>query len=178
MVLLKLFFEFLKIGAFSFGGGMATLPYVYEMARKTNWINEEAITNILSVSQVTPGPLACNIGTIVGMNASGIFGAIIANIAFVLPAIVFMGISYRMIKKIQGSSKMTEIIEIVRAAALAMLVTSSITLFKSAFIVDNHILNIKSIVLALGIYGLTKIKKSSSLTLMAISTIVAGLFMI
>ena len=47
MVLVNLFMEFLKIGAFSFGGGMATLPYVYEMAEKTNWISKESITNIL-----------------------------------------------------------------------------------------------------------------------------------
>ena len=178
MIILKLFFEFLKIGAFSFGGGMATLPYVYEMAERTNWIKEEAVTNILSVSQATPGPLACNIGTIVGMNAQGIWGAIVANIAFVLPAICFMGISYRMIKKIQNNSKVTEIIKIIRAAALAALVVSSLTLFKSAFFVDNYMINIKAVILAIGIYGLSKIKRNSSISLMILSTIVAGIIMV
>ena len=178
MVILKLFFEFLKIGAFSFGGGMATLPYVYEMSRRTNWISEEAVTNILSVSQVTPGPLACNIGSITGMNAGGLFGAIIANIGFVFPAICFMGISYKMVKKIQNSNRAMEIIKIIRAAALASLVTSSLTLFKSAFFVDNSMINIKAVILGIGIFGLTKIKKISSLGLIAISTIMAGIFMV
>ena len=139
MILVKLFFEFLKIGAFSFGGGMATLPYVYEMAERTNWINKETITSILSVSQVTPGPLACNIGTIVGMNAKGISGALVANIAFILPAACFSGICFKMIKRAQKNSKANEVIEVVRSAAISMLVISSMVLFKSAFIVGNTI---------------------------------------
>lgn len=156
---------------------MATLPYVYEMAERTNWIKEEAITNILSVSQVTPGPLACNIGTIVGMSAQGIIGALAANIAFVLPAACFAGICFKMIKKIQNNSKANEVVEIVRAAALSMLVISSLTLFKSAFWVDNTI-NIKALILAIGVYGMTRIKKFSSIKLMLISTVIAGVCMV
>ncbi|MBQ3408410.1 MAG: chromate transporter [Clostridia bacterium] len=178
MTLIKLFFEFLKIGAFSFGGGMATLPYVYEMAERTGWIEETGITNILAVSQVTPGPLACNIGTIVGMNAQGIWGAIIANIAFVIPAICFMGISYRLIKKIENNGIASEVIKVVRAAALAMLVTSSITLFKSAFFTDNYSINFKCILLGLGIYVGTKYNKLSTIQLMLISSIIGGIIMV
>ena len=177
LVILKLFFEFLKIGAFSFGGGMATLPYVYEMAERTNWIKADAITNILSVSQVTPGPLACNIGTIVGMNAQGILGALTANIAFILPAACFAGICFKMIKKVQKNSKANEVIEVVRAAALSMLVVSSMTLFKSAFIVDKTF-NIKALILAIVLYGMMRIKKTSSIKLMLISTIIAGVCML
>ena len=178
MVLVNLFFEFLKIGAFSFGGGMATLPYVYEMAGRTNWIKAEEVTNILSVSQATPGPLACNIGTIVGMNAHGIIGSFIANIAFVLPAICFMGICFKMIKKIQSNNKANDIIKLVRVAALSAMITSSLTLYKSAFFVDNNLINIKAITLGIIIFFVSRIKKIPTIGLMIASTIVAGIIVV
>lgn len=178
MVLVNLFFEFLKIGAFSFGGGMATLPYVYEMAERTNWIKAEAVTNILSVSQATPGPLACNIGTIVGMNAYGIIGSIVANIAFVFPAICFMGICFRMVKKIQSNNNANDIIKIVRVAALSAMVTSSLTLYKSAFFVDNNMINVKAIILGTIVFFVSKIKKIPKFGLMITTTIVAGIIIV
>lgn len=182
MDILKLFFLFLKIGAFSFGGGMATLPYIYEMANKTDWINENSITNILTVSQITPGPLACNIGTIVGLKVNGIFGSLVANIAFVIPAIIFMGIAYKMYNKIQNNDNANEIIKIVRSAALAILITSSITIFKNAFFNNIEILNLKNIILSINLksiilgillYFLEKNKKINSLLLMSFSAIIA-----
>lgn len=178
LILFNLFFEFLKIGAFSFGGGMATLPYVYEMAKQTNWIREEDIINILSVSQVTPGPLACNIGTIVGMNVYGILGSIVANIAFIIPAICFMGISYKIVSKIQNNNKANEIIKIIRSVALAALITSSLTLFKSAFFTDNYSLNIKAIMFGVAIFLVSKLKKIPTVGLLIASTIVAGFIMV
>lgn len=173
-VLFKLFFEFFKIGAFSFGGGMATLPYVYEMAEKTNWITIKDVSNILAVSQATPGPLACNIGTVTGMNAQGLLGAIIANIAFVIPAILFMGVCYKMINKIRQSNKANEVIKVIRAGALAMLVTSSITLFKSAFLGESGSVNFLAIIFCIIIFFVMEKKKISTIYLMIISSIVAG----
>lgn len=178
MVLVNLFFIFLKIGAFSFGGGMATLPYVYEMSKRTNWITEESIANILSVSQITPGPLACNIGTIVGMNAYGILGSVVANIAFVIPAICFMGISYKMVKKIENNIKANEIIKIIRATALATMITSSLTLFKNAFFEGDFFINYRAIVLGIIIYFASKNKKNSTIKLIVVSTIIGGIVMV
>ena len=182
MNILILFLEFLKIGAFSFGGGMSTLPYIYELSRKTEWIDENSITNILTVSQITPGPLACNIGTIVGLKVNGVFGSVIANIAFVIPAIIFMGIGYKLYKKIQNNNKANEVIKIVRSAALAIVITSSVTIFKNAFFYEIKIFNIKKIILNINlksvllgifIYFIEKNKKINSLMLMSISAIVA-----
>lgn len=183
MILVNLFLEFLKIGAFSFGGGMSTIPYVFEMAKRTSWIEESVITNILSVSQVTPGPLACNIGTVVGIKVNGLFGAIVANFAFVIPAICFMGISYKLVNKIKNNSKANEIIKVVRSAALAVLIASSLTLFKSAFFFESEIINFnniffiinfKSVILGVGLYFVEKNKKNSTLYLMLISSVIAG----
>jgi chromate transporter len=182
MNIIKLFFEFIKIGAFSFGGGLGTLPYIYEMANKTGWINAEYIGKILAVSQVTPGPLACNIGTITGFKAGGILGAFVANLGFVLPAVVFMTISYKFLNKIKNNEKANEVIKIVRCSALAVMLGSSTTLFKSAFLGEN--INYKNIIIAIIIFGFIiwngksncKIKKINSLGLILISAVIAVVF--
>lgn len=185
MLLLNLFLEFFKIGSFSFGGGMSTLPYVFDMAKNTSWITQESITNLLSVTQVTPGPMACNIGTIVGFKTYGIIGAIICNISFVIPAIFFMGIIYKFFNKIQKNKKINKIIIILRAATLAIIISSSITIFKNAFLNNSEIINLnnflflinyKSIILGILIYFLSnKYEKINSIFLIIISGVLGGL---
>lgn len=207
MKAIKLFLEFLKIGAFSFGGGMGTLPYIYEMCNKTGWISEEYIGKVLAVSQVTPGPLACNIGTITGFRVNGIFGAFVANLGFIVPAILFMTISYKLLNKIKNNKKANEVIKIVRSSALAVMLASADTLFKNAFLLDNfnyknynfenlniinlilklvNVLNYKNIILAISIFIFIccsssekcKLKKINSLWLIFISAGIAIIFKI
>ena len=173
MLIIKLFIEFLKIGGFSFGGGLGTLPYVYEMAKRTSWITEEYITNILTVTQITPGPLACNIATIVGFKVSGLIGALVANIGFITPAICCMGVGYKIFNKIKNNNTANKMIKIVRSAALAVLISSSLTLFKTAFLQTNKTLNIRSIILAIILFVVCKKSKVNALYLMLISTILA-----
>lgn len=72
MMIFEIFLEFLKIGAFSFGGGFATLPFIYELSEQTNWFSFEEINDMLSISQMTPGPLACNMATYIGFKVEGI----------------------------------------------------------------------------------------------------------
>lgn len=72
MIKLKLFIEFIKIGAFSFGGGFATLPLTYELANQTQWITQEEVDKMITISQMTPGPLACNMATYIGFKVDGI----------------------------------------------------------------------------------------------------------
>ncbi len=179
MNLIKLFFEFIKIGAFSFGGGLGTLPYIYEMSNRTGWISSEYIGNILTVSQVTPGPLACNIGTITGFKVGGIIGAFAANLGFILPAIIFTTICYKLLNKIKNNEKANEVIKIVRCAALAVMLGSSKTLFKSAFLdgefnYKNIIISILVLVFVLwNSWEKCKIKKINSLWLILISAGIA-----
>ena len=185
MELIRLFLQFFKTGAFSFGGGMATLPFVYEMARSTNWITDAEVSNILSVSQVTPGPLTCNIGTVAGWHVAGLMGALVANVAFVLPAICFAGIAFKFIKSVGENKRAAEVAGCIRSASLAVLITSSITLFKMAFMEAGlndgnggvcYWINLKSIGLAIFV-GLTciKFKKVKPVYFMICTALVGGL---
>ncbi|WP_099202923.1 chromate transporter [Miniphocaeibacter massiliensis] len=104
MILLKIFITFFKIGAFSFGGGYAMLPLIMQEVVYTNgWISKEVLLNMVSISQVTPGPIAINMATFVGYLKTGAIGSLIATIAVILPSIVLVSIMYLFIQKFKGN---------------------------------------------------------------------------
>ena len=76
MIYLRLFWEFFKIGMFSVGGGMATLPFLYDMSEKTGWFTRSQIADMLAVSESTPGPIGINMATYVGYTVGGIPGSL------------------------------------------------------------------------------------------------------
>lgn len=86
MIYLELFINFLKIGAFTFGGGYAMLPLVQEQVMAHGWLTEEELINFIAVSESTPGPFAINISTYVGMETGGLFGAFCATLGVVFPS--------------------------------------------------------------------------------------------
>ena len=187
MILIKLIFEFLKIGSFSFGSGLATLPFIFDMARRTSWITEDYINNILTLSQITPGPIACNIATIVGYNVAGLPGAVVANIAFVFPASLVMGICFRFVEKIKNNKKANEVVKSLRAASLALLITSSYSIFQKAFLNESvsfdlknifYILNYKSLLLGICVFIIVKKSKINFIITILLSILVAGILRI
>ncbi len=90
MVYFYLFYEFFKIGLFAIGGGMATVPFLLDLADKYNWYTASEFANMVAISQSTPGPVGINMATYAGYEAGGILGAIIATLALVSPALVII----------------------------------------------------------------------------------------
>ena len=85
----NLFFIFLKIGLFSIGGGYAIIPLIQEkVVNQTGWISEKMFTDIITISQMTPGPLAVNTSTFVGLQIGGFWGAVAATLGCVLCGVV------------------------------------------------------------------------------------------
>ncbi len=91
----KLFLIFLKIGAFTFGGGYAMIPMIQrETVEKAGWIKEEDILDIMAISESTPGPIAVNAATFVGYQVGGLFGAFCATFGVILPSFcIILGLS-------------------------------------------------------------------------------------
>ncbi|NLL56790.1 MAG: chromate transporter [Clostridiales bacterium] len=90
MIYLVLFWEFFKIGLFSFGGGYAMIPIIKEVCINHNWISEDMLLNYIGISESTPGPIAINMATFVGSSQGGILGAIIATLGVVLPSFIII----------------------------------------------------------------------------------------
>ena len=96
MLYLQLFFEFFKTGLFAVGGGMATIPFLYEIAEKTGWFTFDDLANMVAVGESTPGPIGVNmatyVGFVTGMNDFGVFGAILgavtATLGLITPSVI------------------------------------------------------------------------------------------
>lgn len=88
MILLKLYWEYFKIGLFSVGGGLATLPFLTKLGEATGWFAAADLANMLAVSESTPGPIGVNMATYVGYTISGIPGSIVATLGLITPSLI------------------------------------------------------------------------------------------
>ena len=98
MILLRLFYEFFKTGLFAVGGGMATLPFLYDISTRTGWYTHEKLADMIAVSESTPGPIGVNMATYVGFETAGIPGAVIATLGLVTPSIIIILLIARALK--------------------------------------------------------------------------------
>ena len=90
MILLRLFFEFAKVGLFAVGGGLATIPFLQNMGAQTGWFTDTDLTTMIAVSESTPGPLGINTATYVGFTTAGVPGAVVATLGLVSPSIIII----------------------------------------------------------------------------------------
>ena len=90
MIYWELLWGFLKVGLFSFGGAYGAIPLIRDIVLSYGWIDEDMLTNMIAVSESTPGPIMVNLATYVGSNRAGVLGAILATVAVVLPSFVII----------------------------------------------------------------------------------------
>ena len=162
MILIILFLEFFKVGLFSVGGGLATIPFLYELAAKYNWFDEKMLMDMIAVSQSTPGAIGVNMATFAGFRASGILGGIIATLGLVTPSII-------VIIKFKESRTVESIFYGLRPAVASLIAAAGYQVFKvSILALDKFnlthklvdIINIKStILLFVLLFAITKFKK-------------------
>lgn len=134
MIYLKLFISFLKIGAFSFGGGYAAMPIIQsEVVDTYHWLTLEEFTDLITISQMTPGPIAVNSATFVGIRIGGIPGAIVATLGCILPSsilLIFLSWMYMKYKKL---TILQTILSVLRPAVVVLIAISGIKILQSAF---------------------------------------------
>ena len=176
MLYLKLFLEFLKVSSFTFGGGIAGLPYIYELSERTGWFDYGEVSNMVTISQITPGPLLCNMATYVGYKMSGILGAVISTIAIVIPTLIAMYLIYRLYEKFKENKRVANSLNYIRAATLAGITTSIIPLFKETFANSGSIVNYKAIIYAIILAIIMKYKKGSTLFYICASGVIGIIF--
>lgn len=88
MIYFRLFWEFFKVGLFSVGGGLATLPFLYSLGAKTGWFSTADVANMLAVSESTPGPIGVNMATYAGFDCAGVLGGVVATLGLVTPSVI------------------------------------------------------------------------------------------
>ncbi len=132
-VFLDLFLTFLKIGAFTFGGGYAMLPLIREAVLSHGWIDEVALTNFIAVSESTPGPFAINIATYVGNQVGGLFGSFCATLGVVLPSFIIILIVAKCYDKFKESRSVKGIMTGLKPAVVGLIGAAIFSLFLPVF---------------------------------------------
>lgn len=172
-VIVKLFFSFLKIGTFSFGGGYAMLPFIErEIVMANNWISMTEFMDIIGISQMTPGPVAINSATFVGYKMQGLVGSIVATLGVITTSFILVSIINKALTKFKES-------DIVKAALLGMRPVL-IALILSAFLglAKESYMDFKSIVITLIVGVMLLSKKIHPILIIIISAILGIIFYI
>ncbi len=126
MIYLRLFYEFFKVGLFSVGGGLATIPFLTDMAARTGWFTAADLANMLAISESTPGPIGVNMATYVGFHTGGITGGIIATLGLIAPAIIVIAVIAGFLKKFRESRVVDSIFYGLRPASTALITAALI----------------------------------------------------
>ena len=132
MIYLQLFWEFLKIGLFAVGGGMATLPFLQDLSEKTGLFSQALITDMIAISESTPGPIGINMATYVGCNVAGFLGGVVATMGEILPAIVIVVTVSRYLEKFRGSKLVDAAFYGLRPAVTGLIAAAGISVVQVA----------------------------------------------
>jgi chromate transporter len=133
-ILIQLFLIFLKIGAFSFGGGYAMLPLIErEIVNNKSWINYQEFSDIIGISQMTPGPIAINSATFVGYKVAGFWGSFAATLGVVSFSFLLVSIANHYILKFKESKALGAALMGMRPALIGLIISAFLSLAKGAY---------------------------------------------
>ena len=121
--------RFIKIGLLSIGGGYAVIPLIQEqVVEKNNWISGKMFTDIITISQMTPGPLAVNASTFVGLQTAGIIGALAATTGCIFFGIIISLVLYKFFQTHQKSAYVLEVLNGLKSASLGLIISAASTI--------------------------------------------------
>ena len=177
MMYLQLFWEFFKTGLFAIGGGMATIPFLYDISDKTGWFTHTDLANMIAVGESTPGPIGVNMATYVGFVTgtqdggvlTAILGAVIATVGLVAPSIIVILIVAAILKSFRNNRYVDSAFYGLRPASTGLIAAAGFsvvatTMFDSSVYMNSGIgnaLNWEGIILAVLLWVLTNVIKQT-----------------
>ena len=170
-ILIRLYLAFLKIGTFSFGGGYAMLPFMQkEIVENNAWISMSEFSDIIGISQMTPGPVAINSATFVGYKVGGIIGSAIATIGVVTTSFILVSIISKILNKFKESIVIRSMLAGMRPILIALIIYAFIDLAKESY------LDFKSIIITIIIGIILLSKKVHPILVIVIAAILGLIF--
>ena len=175
-----LFYEFFKIGLFAVGGGPATIPYLMDLAEKYDWFTMEDVTNMIAISESTPGPLGLNMATYVGVDALGLLGGAWASIALTIPSIIVIVLVAKFLNNFSQNRWVKAAFYTIRPAVAGLIAAAVYNVFMVSLFVEQEggkVLAGKTCLLFVIVFALMNIKKLNKLhpVVWLISAAVAGI---
>ena len=185
MIYLRLFLEFFKTGLFSIGGGLATLPFLYEMSDKTGWFTHADIANMIAVSESTPGAIGINMSTFACYLTRGVPGGIIASLGLAAPCIIIILIISKVLDRFRSNPYVDRAFYGLRPASIAMISAAGINVVRIALVrlsaLENgpdllRFFNWPALLLAAAIFIAQKKLKWHPVAFIAISALIGIIF--
>ncbi len=134
-MLWQLFITFLKIGAFSFGGGYAMLPLIQqEVTVRHPWLTETQFVDMLAISEMTPGPIAVNTATFVGHSQYGILGGAVATLGVILPSFLIVTLMFIFISKLRGNKTVELFFKGLRVVVVGLIAAGFVSVFQDVIV--------------------------------------------
>ena len=133
MILIELFLIFLKIGAFTFGGGYSMIAMIQYEAEQHSWLSQSELVDFVALSESTPGPLAVNMATFVGMKTGGVLGAVLATLGVVLPSFVTILIIAKCYERFKSSKTVGAVMSGLKPAVVGMIGTALLSVGRTVF---------------------------------------------
>jgi chromate transporter len=165
-ILLKLFTVFAKIGAFSFGGGYAMLPFIYkELVIKYGWITVKQYSDIIAISQMTPGAVAISYAAFIGFKFGGVAGALAGSLGVILPSFIMILLIATAFRHIYEKPAVKAVFNGIRPATLGLLVAAAYT------ITSTNVIDVRGVVIFCISLALLVIKKADPMLLLVIGGI-------
>ena len=141
MILLRLFFEFCRVGLFSVGGGLATIPFLTDLGERTGWFTSGQLADMIAISESTPGPMGVNMATYVGFATAKVPGGVVATLGLIFPSVVIILIIAGFLQKFRQSKAVDGIFYGLRAASAALITAALLQVAKIALMfheVEGH----------------------------------------
>ena len=179
MIYLDLFFGFLKVGCFSFGGAYGAIPLIRDVVVSYGWLNDEMLAYMIAVSESTPGPIMVNLATYIGSDQAGFFGAVVATMAVVLPSFLIILLITALLKTALKNKYVQAILNgmkpcvigIVLATGILMVLTNCFGAGPDVAIDMQALILTVLLVIAVSAYKYIKKKKLSPIMLICASAI-------
>lgn len=190
---LELFVRFFFVGLFSIGGGLATLPFLTDMGEVTGWFGPDDISNMVAISESTPGPIGVNMATYIGFQtgnnfgmAYGLLGGIVATFGLVLPSLIIILIVSKMLMKFRDSKYVEYTFYGLRAASVGLIACALLSVAQIAFIGEGTVndfsafisaIDYKCVILSAAVFiCIKKFKKVHPIVLILISGLIGIIF--
>lgn len=145
MTYIYLFVEFFKTGIFAIGGGLATLPFLFDIAERYPWFDHAMLLDMIAVAESTPGPIGVNVATYAGFTTAGLLGGIIATFGLILPSYIVIVIVAQFLAKFSHSPIVKSVFYGIRPAATGMIAAAGFSVFRSTLLFLDHFEGIDTI---------------------------------
>ena len=179
MLYLRLFWEFFKVGLFSIGGGLATIPFLTDLGERTGWFTAGQLADMIAISESTPGPMGVNTATYVGFTTAGIPGGVIATLGLICPSISIILIIAKFLQRFRQSKAVDGAFYGLRAASVALITVAMLQVAQIAMLptgpAGSMAVNWTAVGLALAVFVLmqfTPLKKLHPICFIGLSAMV------